>query len=187
MDHYLEIRLLPDPEFSAPLLMGALMGKLHRGLVAENRSDIGVSFPDHAASPRGLGVRMRLHGSAEALDTFLASNWLTGMSDHVSLAGIALVPEDVTYRVVRRVQPKTSAERLRRRQMRRHGMSEQEAMTRIPDSVIKPIKLPFVMLKSMSTGERFPLFVEHLDEVGTSIGGRFNSYGLSDGATIPWF
>ena len=34
MDHYLDIRLLPDPEFPAPLLMNALFTKLHRALVS---------------------------------------------------------------------------------------------------------------------------------------------------------
>lgn len=34
MDHYLDIRVLPDPEFSAQTLLEALFAKLHRALVA---------------------------------------------------------------------------------------------------------------------------------------------------------
>lgn len=32
MDHYIEIRVLPDPEFTEEMLMAALMAKLHRAL-----------------------------------------------------------------------------------------------------------------------------------------------------------
>ena len=39
MDHYLEIRVLPDPEFSEEMLMAALMAKLHRARTGEFRSD----------------------------------------------------------------------------------------------------------------------------------------------------
>ena len=35
MDTYLEIRLLPDPEFVPTMLMNALFSKLHRGLVEQ--------------------------------------------------------------------------------------------------------------------------------------------------------
>jgi len=45
MDHYLEIRVLPDPEFSSEMLMAALFAKLHRVLGARGQGDIGVSFP----------------------------------------------------------------------------------------------------------------------------------------------
>lgn len=33
MDHYIDILLLPDPEFPASMLMGALYNKLHKALV----------------------------------------------------------------------------------------------------------------------------------------------------------
>ncbi len=35
MNHYLDLHLLPDPEFSAAQLMSALFAKLHRALVAQ--------------------------------------------------------------------------------------------------------------------------------------------------------
>ncbi len=37
MDHYLEIRVLPDPEFSSEMLMAALFAKLHRALGARGQ------------------------------------------------------------------------------------------------------------------------------------------------------
>ncbi len=63
MDSYVEIKLRPDPEFAPQLLLNALMGKLHRGLVLAETSAIGISFPDNTDKPRSLGQRLRLHGA----------------------------------------------------------------------------------------------------------------------------
>ncbi|WP_256379702.1 type I-F CRISPR-associated endoribonuclease Cas6/Csy4, partial [Arhodomonas sp. KWT] len=42
LDHYLDIRVLPDPEFQQSMLLGALVSKLHRGLVDIDADDIGI-------------------------------------------------------------------------------------------------------------------------------------------------
>lgn len=49
--HYIDITILPDPEFSHTHLMGALLSKLHRALVQLQSSSIGVSFPQHVDAP----------------------------------------------------------------------------------------------------------------------------------------
>lgn len=79
MDRYIDIRLLPDPEFPASVLMNALFGKLHRGLVTHGGCNIGVSFPDVGKNGRSLGECLRLHGSKTNLEKLMASNWLVGM------------------------------------------------------------------------------------------------------------
>ena len=188
MDHYVDIQLRPDPDFSPPMLMGALFSKLHRALVALEAADIGVSFPKHTKSPRGPGDKLRLHGTLQGLNRLMEKGWLGGMYDHVAVSGIEPVPEqDVCYRVVRRRQPKTNAERLRRRRAKRHGESLEQAQAHIPDSVERASNLPFVNVRSLSTGERFSLFVEHGELQDNPQPGVFNRYGLSQGATIPWF
>ena len=73
MDHYIDITLLPDPEFPVTTLMNALFSKLHRGLVDHGGRDIGVSFPDIAKNKRSLGKRMRLHGSKESLERLMGA------------------------------------------------------------------------------------------------------------------
>ena len=68
--HYINITLLPDPEFSHAHLLGALVAKLHRVLVQGHTTDIGVSYPQHIDQPltkRTLGAVLRLHGTLEAL------------------------------------------------------------------------------------------------------------------------
>jgi CRISPR-associated endonuclease Csy4 len=187
MDHYLHIRLRPDPEFSEAMLMSALFSKLHRGLVTLEANDIGVSFPEHRERPKSLGSVLRVFGSSERLQQLMALDWLSGMRDHVSIREIASVPPDAQHRVVRRVQFKTSAERLRRRHIRRHEVSEQTARQRIPDSVERSAPLPFANIRSLSTGQTFSLFIEHGPLRCEPADGEFNRYGLSTTATVPWF
>jgi CRISPR-associated endonuclease Csy4 len=192
MDHYVDITLRPDPEFPAPLLMNALFAKLHRVLASHDAGLAGrvaVSFPGHAAAGRllHLGDRLRLHGQATGLTALLGQDWLAGMRDHTQPADLAAVPATVQHRVVRRVQAQSSPERLRRRLARRHQLDAAEAAQRIPDSVAQTLRLPWVQLRSSSTDQNFRLFIEHGPLLPHPLPGTFSPYGLSLGATVPWF
>lgn len=187
MDHYLDLKLLPDPEFPQTQLMSALFAKLHRGLHDLRRDDIGVSFPDVERTPHGLGARLRLHGSAEALDRLLACNWLSGMRDHVRVGDLSPVPSEVSWRCVSRVQVDSNPERARRRLIKRHGTSEEEARARIPDSAGKRCELPFIALRSNGSGHPFRLFIRHGPLFPTAQKGPFGGYGLSASSSVPWF
>ena len=188
--HYIDITLLPDPEFSHAHLLGALLSKLHRALVQRKASDIGVSFPQHVNAPlskRTLGAVLRLHGSPAALQALMAEPWLKGMRDHVQVSDLAAVPVGVQYRMVQRRQFKTNADRLRRRRMARKGETAEQAAAAIPDTVERKTNLPFAQLRSSSTGQPFCLFVEHGTLQPQAVVGSFNTYGLSLSATVPWF
>jgi len=187
MDHYVDIELRPDPEFPPHQLLAALYAKLHRALAAQDSTAIGVSFPGFDSKAPHLGTRLRLHGKIEALSTLLAGDWLTGMRDHIALAPPAPVPGNAKHRCVARIQVKSSPERLRRRLMRRQNIDAQEARQRIPDESARFAHLPFIQLRSTSTGQTFRLFIEHGPIQPIAIAGAFNAYGLSQGATIPWF
>lgn len=187
MDAFLDIRLLPDPEFPATTLMNALFSKLHRGLVSFGEGAIGVSFPDVREGERTLGARMRIHGANDTLQKFMATEWLSGMRDHVVLGSPAAVPQEVRHQIVRRVQAKSNPERERRRLIARKGVPESEAKVVIPDSRVELLDLPFVVLRSQSTGQQFRLFIEHLPAQDSSRPGTFSAYGLSAEATVPYF
>jgi len=187
MDAYLEIRFLPDPEFPASFLMGALYAKLHRALVTLNARGIGVSFPDYSLAPRTLGDRLRLHGTRADLSQLMEQNWLKGMNDHIQCSEVLPIPDSVEYRTVSRRQFKTSSERLRRRRMKRKGETYEQAASAIPDSVEQTPNLPFVHMRSASTGQPFTLFIEQGELVEHPREGEFSTYGLSRQATIPWF
>lgn len=188
--HYIDITLLPDPEFSHAHLLGALVSKLHRALVRHGTGDIGVSFPQHVEAPpskRTLGPVLRLHGTQPALEALMVQEWLKGMRDHVQLAPLAAVPEGSPHRLVLRRQFKTSAERLRRRRMQRKNETATQAAAAIPDSVERRPDLPYVQLRSSSTGQSFCLYVEHGPVLPRLVPGVFNTYGLGVDASIPWF
>lgn len=192
MNHYIDMCVRPDEDFPASQLMGALVTRLHRALVAHGAGDIGVSFPDHSA--RWLGNRLRLHGSAQALTALMAQDWLKGMRDHLDQTAIAPVPAHVQHRQVTRVQTKSSPERLRRRLikrlMARENLSETEAAERIPDAAARLADLPSVWVRSSSTAQAFRLFIRHGPSSAAPTAGvpsPFNTYGLSQGASVPWF
>jgi CRISPR-associated endonuclease Csy4 len=187
MDSYIELQLLPDPEFPANMLMNALFAKLHRGLVSGGEGRVGISFPDVEQKGVGLGARLRLHGTGTDLERLMSANWLQGMRDHLSCSPVSPVPATAAYRVVRRVQAKSSPERERRRLIARKGITPDAAMQAIPDSSAEALRLPYLLLSSQSTQQQFRLFVEHLPAQKEAVQGMFSAYGLSADATVPWF
>ena len=188
MDHYIEISLMPSPEFPAHILMSALYSRLHGTLANAGRNDVGVSFPQMGISGvGGLGAIMRLHGLATTLVPWATPGWLSGLKDHCEHTSVLPIPDGSGFRTVSRVQAKSNVERLRRRQMRRHGLTEVEAREHVPESAEKTLSDPFVRITSSSTGQTFLLFVRHGPIRASPVYGAFTTYGLSRDATIPWF
>lgn len=167
--------------------MNVLFSNLHRGLVLLGRSSIGISFPDVQLGNTSLGNRLRLHGLETDLLQLLASAWISGICDHISLNGPHPVPKGAHYRTVRRVQAKSNPERLRRRMIKRKGGTMEKAIQAIPDSARERLNLPFLAMRSKSSGKGFRLFIEHGPVVTSPVLGSFSAYGLSSTATIPWF
>jgi CRISPR-associated endonuclease Csy4 len=85
------------------------------------------------------------------------------------------------------VQVKSSPERLRRRLAKRKGLTDEEAKRAIPLGAAERLNLPYVTIKSRSTGQDFRLFVDQMPPMDHAIFGSFNHYGLSATATVPWF
>jgi len=189
MHHYIDIHVLPDPEFPQHQLMAALYAKLHRVLTKVQSSTIGVTFPGYevGASTASLGRTLRLIGPRLDLLRLMEMGWQQGMRDHVRVNANEPVPAGAAFRSLRRVQAKSSPERLRRRQMRRHGLTEVQAREQVPDSAAERLQLPFVTLSSTTTGQNFRMYFALGDTSPTEVKGTFNSYGLSQTATSPWF
>ena len=184
MESYQEIRVLPDPEFTEETLMAALFAKLHRALGAYGQGDIGISFPEHAQK---LGGVIRLHGSEAALGKLEESRWRVGLNDYCRATAILAIPANTGWRVVSRVQVKSNVERLVRRSLRKGWITEEQAQQRIAEGKDKRCHLPFLPLRSLSTGQSFKLFIRHSEIQTAPVSGSFSSYGLSDTATVPWF
>ncbi|RKQ41020.1 type I-F CRISPR-associated endoribonuclease Cas6/Csy4 [Enterobacter sp. R1(2018)] len=184
MDSYQEIRVLPDPEFKESILMAALFAKLHRALAGRGKGDIGVCFPEYKQSP---GSIIRLHGEQAALEELEATGWRAGLNDYCNASFVLPVPVIKGWRKVSRVQVKSSAERMLRRSVRKGWITEEEAHHRLSTMQDQYSKLPFIQMKSRSNGQAFRLFIDHGELQQQQSSGVFSSYGLSDGASIPWF
>lgn len=177
---------MPDPEFTDTVLMSALYNKLHRTLVSMKSDDIGVSFPGYQLKPKTLGTVLRVHGSQASLNSLLEAGWLKGMMDHIEPVAITEVPQTTQYLLVKRKQYKTSAERLRRRRKKRKGETWEQVCQAIPNQLSPKVGCPFSTLRSQSSGQTFSIFINQ-QRTNESIGGTFNSYGLSRKATVPYF
>lgn len=186
--HYADLVVLPDAETGVPVLMGALCDRLHHALVQLRMNSLGISFPQYSVAPRNIGDTLRLHAEEPVLREFLSQDWLGGLRDHVRSSDVAAVPPAALHRNVRRRQFKSNVERLRRRRMKRKGETAEQAAKAIPaKAAVKPT-LPYVHLRSQSTGQPFCLFIAVGELVATPVPGQFNSYGLGErGTTIPWF
>lgn len=186
MDHYLDIKILEDPEFTAPVLMNALFSKLHRALVEVSNGDIGVSFPE--ATKKSLGKTLRLHGCASNLTKLEALPWRKGLGDFTQVTALTTTPEVNEFWLVQRVHAQSNPDRIRRRAMKRQELTYEQAVAQIPDSTAEQLDLPYVRIKSQSTGQQFPLFIKQtvvseLNHSGTS----FSKYGLSSTTPVPKF
>ena len=188
LSHYLDLQLRPDPETTPTQLLAALYTRLHRALAAAPTTPgIAVGFPGYDASRHTLGECLRLYASEAVLQPWATGAWLGSLRDYASITAPALVPADAAQRTLRRVQVKSSPERLRRRLMKRHNISEAQAHERIPDSVGRVTDLPYLQLTSNSTGQQFKLFLELGAARPQPEVGSFNAYGLSATGTVPWF
>ncbi len=187
MDHYQNVTLLPDPELTAPILMNALYSKLHKALCDLSTTQIGVSFPE---ADKTLGTCLRLHSDAAALKRLASTDWVGAMSGYCSLGEIKPVPGNVNYRAVFRRQPTMSAAKLRRLAAR-GSITEAEFegyMAKASQRQRRMCKqLPYVELVSGSTGQRHRRYIEQGALCETPTAGLFDQFGLSRGATIPWF
>jgi len=185
--HYIDLTVIPDEESSVPQLMATLYEKLHLTLVKAQTDSVGVSFPNYRRIAKMLGSVLRLHASEEMLYALMANDWLKGLRDYVNVTAITLVPADALHRTVYRKQFKTNVDRLRRRRMKRKGETMQDAITAIPDEVARNPDLPYVWMHSLSTKQRFCLFIGMGRTQKAPSAGRFSCYGLSNEATVPWF
>ena len=97
------------------------------------------------------------------------------------------MPEVNHWRCVSRVQVKSSAQRLMRRSVKKGWLTEEEAQQRMLTMAEARTDLPWLNLRSLSTGQSFRLFIRHGDLLSAPVTGVFSTYGLSATATIPWF
>jgi len=182
MDYYVDIRLLPKKEMRENILLNQVYSSFHKRLYDLKSTTIGVSFPEYKLK---LGRLLRIHGRKEDLERLQESDWL-GKYEFCKVGAITVVPENVKYRTVSRVQQNMTEAKLRRL-IKRGSISDEDVKKYRIKMYEGGLDNPFVELVSMSNGQRHRRFIEFGEFEDVCIEGKFDLFGLSKTATIPWF
>lgn len=183
--HYIDFFVTADEEIAEADLMADLFSRLHLALVRHGARDIGVSFPSHFEGIyRKIGNHLRLHGTEKALSTLMSQRWTVGLLN-LQHSTVLEVPATASYRQVLRRQVKTGLDRINRRRVRRQRERGEKEVPLVMEKISQDaLDLPYIKVRSQSTGHAFSLFLKHAEsKVSTST--QFNMYGI--GGTVPWF
>lgn len=183
MDHYIDISVLPDPEFPATILLNAVYDKFHKVLYDLAATNIGVSFPKYQAT---LGNILRIHGKKEVLQHLSSFNWMSSMSSFCEVSPVQRIPTSSKFRIISRKQHTMSQSKLRRL-VRRGSIKEDEMSQYKTKMLCKNLANPYVELVSHSNGQKHRRYIEFGKLLDKPIVGEFDQFGLSKTATIPWF
>ncbi len=193
MKCYLNITLLPNADIALYFLWEKLYQQLHLAFVENQNADgkvsVGVAFPDYNIENNQLGNQLRLFSpSREVLEELKINEWLSRMIDYVQISNIHDVPEKVeNYACFKRIQPKSNNARLARRKAKRQGISYKEALAYFQSKEEQTSQLPFIHIKSHSSGKRYRLIIAQTETTNTLKAGSFSTYGLSSTNTVPLF
>lgn len=183
MNHFIEIKLLPDPEFKTTVLMSSLYIKLHKALRDLASNSIGVSYPRYRVT---LGDVLRIHGSSKDLETLHQKNWHGGMGGYCDISDVLPIPDNCQHRIISRVQTNMSQSKLNRL-IKRGSISEDQVRQYKAKMFTKDLDNPYVELTSGSNGNKYRRYIEFGPLLDEAVAGPFNQFGLSKIATVPWF
>ena len=192
MKKYIEIELKAGFYMPYHVLLSKVIQQLHFGFV--NNKTLGISFPQYSLKRHTLGDSIRLFGTTEELQQFDIVEVLNQYADNVIISEILDVPEKVkTYASFSRYRYNygntyAGLARAARRKAKRSDMSYDEAFEYLKSfNIDEPEHLPFVSIKSVSTGGIFRLYVNYTECSAEKVVEEFNSYGLSAVNTVPMF
>lgn len=194
MKYYQDITLLPDIETDLYFLWQKVYLQVHLALVGQKDGNgqvtIGISFPNYQYSPtcKYLGNKLRIFApSLGELNKLDVSSWLTRLTDYIHVTQVREIPEKVEgYACFSRKSVKSNKERIARRKAKRENISFEQAIAYLQSVEEQKTDLPFIKMKSLSGNEPFPLFIAQT-KCSEIKHGKFNCYGLSKVATVPWF
>jgi len=183
MEHYVDIRILPDAEMRENVLLNKVYSKFHKALCDLDANDIGVSFPEYRVK---LGSLMRIHGSKQRIEALQALHWLGGLSGYCKVGDILPVPSATKYRVISRIQSNMTEAKLRRL-MKRGSMTAEEARAYKAKMFAQGMDNPYLELESSSNGHKHRRYIQFGELLDSYTEGEFDQFGLSKAASIPWF
>lgn len=183
MDCYIDIMLKPDSEMKENVLMSMVYTKFHKALVSLKSDFIGVSFPKYKVK---LGCLMRIHGKQEELNVLQQLNWLEALIGYCEVSSIKQVPTIAKHRLIFRKRSNLTTSKLNRL-IKRGSITEEGIKTYKAKMFASGLTNPFLDITSGSNGENHRRFFEFgiLQDIAQF--GKFDTFGLSNKATVPWF
>jgi CRISPR-associated endonuclease Csy4 len=183
MEHYIDITLKPDAEMRENVLLNKVYIKLHKALHSMSSTEIGVSFPNYRVI---LGNVLRLHGTDAKLLQLQETNWLGGLIGYCEISPVCVVPQNVSYRIISRQQSNMTEAKLRRLQKR--GSIPLENIKRYKAKMFQfGLDNAYLELESASNGCKYRRYIKFGELQAEKTTGFFDTFGLSNHATIPWF
>lgn len=183
MDYYIDIQLKPDAEMRINVLLNKVVTEFHKALFEMNADDIGVSFPNYKVL---LGNKLRIHSAEVRLKELDSKNWLGGLSGYCVVTDIQKIPDSVEYRTVSRKQQNMTNAKLRRL-IRRGSITEHEVKQYRVKMFSQGLSEAYLELESASNGHKHRRYITFGEIQECSTDGKFDHFGLSKIATIPWF
>ena len=183
MDYYIDIRIKPDAEMRENVLLNKVYTKFHKALFSMNATDIGISFPNYKVI---LGNVIRLHGSHTRLVELQDIDWLGGLKGDWKVSDVQAIPSDTTHRKVSRKQANMTAAKLRRL-IKRNSISHERAKKYKAKMFNFGLDNPFLELESASNGNKHRRYLQFSELLDKALIGKFDQFGLSKTATVPWF
>lgn len=183
MNYYYDIKILPNTEMRENVLLNKVFTKLHKGLYDLNADDIGVSFPEYKMS---LGKKIRIHSTKERILEFSKINWLGELKGYCTIGEVFPVPSKVIYRTISRIILNMTNSKLRRL-IKRGSITTEEAKQYKSKMYAQSLSQGYLELESNSTKQIYRLYIELGEPKDAITIGKFNHFGLSKEASIPWF
>ena len=183
MKHYVEVVIKPDDEMRENVLLNKVYSKLHKALFTLKAAEIAVSFPKYKVL---LGDVIRIHGTKEKLSELQNTNWLGGLAGYCQVSPVQIVPDDVSYRVISRIQSNMTEAKLRRL-IKRGSISETEIKQYKAKMFGMGLDNPYLELQSTSNGHKHRRYIQFGELRTEASKGGFDYFGLSRVATVPWF
>ena len=183
MNYYIDVIIQPNDEIRLNVLLNSVYTNFHKVLFDLRSTSIGISFPRYKIT---LGNIMRIHAQQVELNIFQDSNWLGSISPFCKVTNILEVPQNTKFRTISRKQSTMSQSKLNRL-IKRGSIKEDEIINYKTKMFSKGLDDPYIELQSGSNGHKHRRYLEFGELLSSAIEGRFDQFGLSKSATIPWF
>lgn len=198
MKYYIDITLLPDAETGLGFIWKKVFQQVHIALadnkVGANESPIAISIVGYGDKVFPLGNKLRLLAvSQEVLASLNIGQWLARLADYCHVTTIKEVPSNISqYAQFKRQQVKSIYKKAQSRAAHLNKTYDETLAFLLKNSDDVACRLPFVRVESQQAQQagqdknQFPLFIERTLLSEATVG-KFDCYGLSKTATVPWF